>query len=726
MDVRPDPPAPTLHFGGFTLDRVRRGLYRDGERVRLTPKPLETLIVLVENRGRAMDKAALLHAVWGETAVTEDVLVQAVGDIRRALGDDKDDPRFVLTVPREGYRFVAHVDAEPLLPSPPAPLGGARVPARHARRALPAVALVVLAGGVWWSVASRQATPPVAPPLLAAPAVKQLSLGLPTALKPAFSPDGKTLLYVSHEADEPGVLDLYVMPAAGGHSRRITDGADLSGDLPVFTSDGAQVVFCRYRAGQDGSRLPDLWIVPTFGGAPRLLVREASGAGFSPDGGSLAYTKHLPGRRALWLSPTQRIDEHRELAPVGFTPRFSPDGATIAYTTSDPEGGLGTLWRMSPTGENRRALIHDPQQVYGLAWTPDGKDVVFASSRTGPFHLWRVPAAGGAPEPLTAGIGEYNAPAVSPDGRTLVFSHFKALRDLFVATLSEGAEPRALTSEEFHYTPRLSPSGTLVASISRQPDYGWHLYLVDPGTGKREALGERPAHHPCWKGERQIAYLSPVTPAPRSSSDREQVGTPGFTSGVPNETEVWVVDIETRVETRWASLAGSAEWLDVDPSGTRLAAVVRSPEGRQRIVVQDPGTGAQVTLAEGSGYEWLRWRPDGKALAWSGARVSARPESNGLWLGEPGGKPPRQILADGYGPVWTAGGAGLYFSRYLGIGRATGLWLLDLDTGVERSVRPWKRVPYYDVVGPRLIYAPDGGRGASVHAMALTPLTAAQ
>src|SRR5688572_15350065 len=114
---------PMLHFGGFTLDRARRGLYRGGERVRLTPKPLETLIVLVENRGHAVDKATLLQAVWGETVVTEDVLVQAVGDIRRALGDDKDDPRFVLTVPREGYRFVASVEAEALAASPPSPSG---------------------------------------------------------------------------------------------------------------------------------------------------------------------------------------------------------------------------------------------------------------------------------------------------------------------------------------------------------------------------------------------------------------------------------------------------------------------------------------------------------------------------------------------------------------------------------------------------------------------------
>ncbi len=315
-------------------------------------------------------------------------------------------------------------------------------------------------------------------------------------------------------------------------------------------------------------------------------------------------------------------------------------------------------------------------------------------------------AAGGPPSPLTAGVGEYTAPSASPDGRLLVFSHFKPVRDLFAASAGRDTEPRALTSEEFHYTPRLSPSGTLVASVVRQPDYQWHLYLLDTQTRRRSVLGDRPARYPSWRGEGQIAYL---TPAP------------------PDATEVRLVDLATGTDTRWASLRGVAEWLDVDSSGSRLAAVTRSPEGRQRIVVQQAGEEREAVIAEGLEFEWLRWRPaagsrkpDAWALAWSGARVSARPESNGVWVAEPGGRPPRQVLADGYGPVWTADGTGLYFSRYLGAGKETGLWRLDLATGRQDSVRPWKRVPFYDLAGQRLIFAPDGGRGAALYAMALS------
>ena len=109
-----------LHFGGFTLNLERRGLYRGQERVHLTSKPLETLIFLVENRTQVVEKQTLLDTVWKGTFVTEDVLVQSVREIRRVLGDDKGNPLFIQTVPRQGYRFVGEVLAEPAAASPPA------------------------------------------------------------------------------------------------------------------------------------------------------------------------------------------------------------------------------------------------------------------------------------------------------------------------------------------------------------------------------------------------------------------------------------------------------------------------------------------------------------------------------------------------------------------------------------------------------------------------------
>src|SRR5262245_20098580 len=98
-----------LHFGTFTLDLQRHGLYVGSKRLHLTSKPLETLAVLVEHCGKTVEKQKLLDAVWKDAFVTEDSLVKAVREIRRVLGDEKESPQFIQTVPGEGYRFIAEV-----------------------------------------------------------------------------------------------------------------------------------------------------------------------------------------------------------------------------------------------------------------------------------------------------------------------------------------------------------------------------------------------------------------------------------------------------------------------------------------------------------------------------------------------------------------------------------------------------------------------------------------
>lgn len=102
-------------FDSFTLDAARRTLLRDGEPVPLKPKTFETLLALVQNRGRVVGKDELMRELWPDTVVEEANLTQHVSLARKALGDDPKGPRFIVTVPGRGYSFVADVreaDAE--------------------------------------------------------------------------------------------------------------------------------------------------------------------------------------------------------------------------------------------------------------------------------------------------------------------------------------------------------------------------------------------------------------------------------------------------------------------------------------------------------------------------------------------------------------------------------------------------------------------------------------
>jgi len=115
------------HFGAFRLDPTNACVWHGEDVLVLPPKPLAVLQYLVTHPGRLVTKAELLAAVWPETAVSDAVMRIAIGAVRKVLGDTAQTPRYIATVPRRGYRFlapvtVAHASAA-RAPGPPPPFG---------------------------------------------------------------------------------------------------------------------------------------------------------------------------------------------------------------------------------------------------------------------------------------------------------------------------------------------------------------------------------------------------------------------------------------------------------------------------------------------------------------------------------------------------------------------------------------------------------------------------
>jgi DNA-binding winged helix-turn-helix (wHTH) protein len=125
---------PSVVFAPFRLDVRDARLWRGHTVVPVPPKPFALLCCLVAQAGRLVTKEALLQAVWPGTAVQEDVITVAIGQLRRVLGDRARTPRFIETVHGRGYRFIAPVAAASAPESPqaaeagPAPLAAASVP----------------------------------------------------------------------------------------------------------------------------------------------------------------------------------------------------------------------------------------------------------------------------------------------------------------------------------------------------------------------------------------------------------------------------------------------------------------------------------------------------------------------------------------------------------------------------------------------------------------------
>ena len=157
-----------FRLGEFLLDPAAGCLHRNGEDIYLRPKTLAVLRHLVAHRDEIVTKDALLHAVWGDVAVTDDTLVQSIVDLRKALADDPKHPRCIRTIPRAGYRFVGPVDIVPPAsapppaaraadpdPGPPAPRAAEHEPAATrswTRWAIAAAALLAVGAAVAWRV----------------------------------------------------------------------------------------------------------------------------------------------------------------------------------------------------------------------------------------------------------------------------------------------------------------------------------------------------------------------------------------------------------------------------------------------------------------------------------------------------------------------------------------------------------------------------------------------
>jgi Tol biopolymer transport system component/DNA-binding winged helix-turn-helix (wHTH) protein len=693
-------------FLGMELDEERFELRRAGQSVRLEPRALDVLFFLVRNRDRVVPKEELIEKVWDVKIVSESALHHSIRKVREALAEATDQ-EVIRTVHGRGFRFVAPLDVAAAAPqpvpdqtatserpsAPPEPVSLAPGPSK---RMLPAVlAAAAVLGALVLAVPrlSRRNQPasfpaiswyrPFAP---SAGTLRQVTSGLSTAVKPAFSPDGKIVTYVSYEPQNPAKLDIYVMAAHGGTAWRLTEAIGASGDMPVFSADGNEIVFSRFRSGEDGTHLPDLWRVGSMGGAPRLWLQAASGAGFSPDGKLVAYTKHDRASHPLWGGPPDRPAEHAEIAPTGFVPRFSPDGKWLAFTTSDPNGGLGHLHVRNLASRKTKTLFEEPEQLYGITWLADSETLIFAGRRGGRFILWMAARTASRADPLTLGIGDFSSPTASPDGQTLLFSHGSDLSNLYLADGPPAGEGRRLTNDDYHQRPRLSPDGRHAASVLSRTEADDVVVLTDLSSLRRTTLSEGAAHDPCWADSSNVGYL---VDAPDGG------------------TEALVVDIATLVRRVLTHLPFRTTSFAVSRDLKRVAVEEPLAAGHRALLVRDVVTGREVRLAEGQVYDGIRFSPDGSTIAWSGPAEAGSAETNGVFvLAARGG--PRRIAADGHEPAFSADGSTVYFAR---MGDFGGLWKVAASGGAAARIRAFDRgVTHFDVAGERVLWAQAGGR----------------
>ena len=245
-------------FGGFELDTAKRLLLKDGQPVHLHSKSFDLLRVLVENRDQVLTKDELLEKVWPGQFVEEGNLSVQIFTLRKIFGEQKNDHRFIVTVPGRGYRFVAELESEPTQEV---------VIERHSS------SRIVL----------EETTQSAKPSLLRARSLLWVVPGLLAAIGGAYAFYAGLL--------QRGSTDLSASPL---HIRRLTNAGKAS--IAALSPNGDLFVYALGTTGHPTS----LWLGHTAGGEPREVIPPADvwyhDVHFSPDGGRIYYVMSVSDR----------------------------------------------------------------------------------------------------------------------------------------------------------------------------------------------------------------------------------------------------------------------------------------------------------------------------------------------------------------------------------------------------------------------------------------------
>ena len=261
-----------------------------------------------------------------------------------------------------------------------------------------------------------------------------------------------------------------------------------------------------------------IWSVPSLGGEPRQIISDGRNADLSRDGRRLVFERageiviagaDGSGTRVLPRRP-------RSLNPYygDSWPTFSPDGESIALFLAE-EGRYGDYWILPSNGDAPRRVTADFQEGGAPAWTPDGKSLVIRSSRAGSMNLWRVSVADGTLERLTSGAGDDFDPAVSPDGRTVLFANVKRTWEVIVQDLHSGPRRTVLARRTLVVFPRFSPDGRRIALAGRNARGETHLFVMDADGSNLTAVTDGAGElniMPQWGGDGDTLYFYQVRP----------------------------------------------------------------------------------------------------------------------------------------------------------------------------------------------------------------------
>ncbi|MCX6593134.1 MAG: winged helix-turn-helix domain-containing protein [Acidobacteria bacterium] len=543
MSVAPNSiPNQVFRFGGFQLDVQRRELAHDNGLVKLSGKSFETLVFLLTNRSRLVPKDELLAEVWRNRSISDNVVDQALTDIRRALRRHEDGV-WVKTVYGEGYAFVGEVVEGNAVPHDQRPTdAGSAIVLEEVEPPLPPatrdlctgrdnrkLSIGAITGGISILVLGLVLFNSQHKRLELTPGPSQLTSTTRAKLSPVIA-KGNRIFFTEIEGGRYHLMQTTnqgAEPSEVATPARNPYACDIAPDGESLLVRDVEGAFDEYGP---------LWIVPLGKGDARKVPDVTAFDGsWSHAGKQIAAAR---GGDLLIISTLDlKVIRKISLPGYGWWPRWSTEDGKIRLTIMDAKSLTNAIWEVDlATGNaSRLELSSDPRlrNVSAGDWTSDRKHFVFQALNDGTYSIWASPEEGprrlATAFPLTAGPIGWRGPTLSREreymyargqlaklevvkydtasgqyrrflgglsAETVAFSSDKewiAYTSIPGMALwkarANGLEKRRIVPSPWQAAlPRWSPDGSKIAAMLRKPGQAWKAFLIDAGDGSMEEL----------------------------------------------------------------------------------------------------------------------------------------------------------------------------------------------------------------------------------------------
>jgi len=593
-----------FQFADFFVDVNEGTLSKGGKPLPLPPRAFKLLSVLIENRGRIVNKEDLLREVWKDAFVEEGNITYTIRLLRKTFNDDRRAPRFIETVPKRGYRFIAQLAEVDATNRPKTRL--LEPPAEHQhtgiiwnrRFVLAGVALVLagfLTAGTWLIPRSGKAAE--FPVFQAAFRSQPLSTDgqVPYAV---ISQDGKEIIYIRTVG---GKQEVWLRQLDSSNNVQIIPPASDSYFGLALSPDAKLLYFSRAPRGSDTQT--DILRVSSLGGAPKTILKEAQGwISVSADGNKLSYVRCYhrdEDNCSLWLADSDGGGETRVLSrpsPIRIgSNSISPDGNRIAFAVGRSDNWANEFGLSEvdiKTGVEREITNEKFFNIKSVQWLPDGTGLLITARKNidPVFRIWLISSVSGQARPVTNDGTDYSTLSIDANAEKIVSTSVKHDARLRLYSLKKHVfGPDIIDAESVSF----APSGRLYFS-SRMTGNDEIWSANSDGSDKRQmTLNEADQDSDdAW---------------PLVSRDNSFIF---FTSNKTGRAEIWRIRTDGGDQTQITfGEGGFARW--VSPDGAWLYYQTAMDKSLWRV----PTNGGAEEQVDAGPEGVFRVSPDGQYLA---------------------------------------------------------------------------------------------------------------